>query len=147
MRRTLVYAALLGVIVLGLGAGTGALAGVMFKWSSDTTSRASASSQEEDPSSPQRAPESEEGVFIHIATEDNVSSNSTYIDYPLANANPSALLFVTPNWNPEGSSNIYNDHPIGVWYDPTAQRWAIFNQDRETMPVGTAFNVRCREGL
>ena len=146
MRRTLVYAALLGVIVLGLGAGTGALAGVMFKWSSDTTSRASASSQEEDPSSAQRPSESEEGVFIHIATEENVSSNSTYIDYPLANANLSALLFVTPNWNPEGSSNIYNDHPIGVWYDPTAQRWAIFNEDREAMPIGAAFNVRCREG-
>ena len=86
--------------------------------------------------------QSEEVIFVHRATEENVSQNSTYIDHPTSNGNPDAILVVTPNWNPEGSPGIYNDHPIGVWYDFEAQRWAVFNQDLAEMPVGAGFNVR-----
>jgi len=85
-----------------------------------------------------------DAVFIHRATPENISrdpSNSTYIDNPLTNDNPDAFVFVTQNWNPGGGAGKYNDHPVGVWYDPSTQRWAIFNQDRETMPDGAAFNV------
>ena len=86
--------------------------------------------------------QSEEAIFVHRATEENVSQNSTYIDHPTSNGNPDAILVVTPNWNPEGSPGIYNDHPIGVWYDFEAQRWAVFNQDLAEMPIGAGFNVR-----
>jgi hypothetical protein len=48
---------------------------------------------------------------------------------------------VTPNWNPGGAGGTYNDHPIGVWYHDAAQKWAVFNQDRASMPDGAAFNV------
>ena len=85
-----------------------------------------------------------DAVFIHRATPENISrdpSNSTYIDNPLTNDNPDAFVFVTQNWYPGGGAGKYNDHPVGVWYDPSTQRWAIFNQDRETMPDGAAFNV------
>jgi hypothetical protein len=84
-------------------------------------------------------------VFIHRATPENVSANSTYLDNPLANGDPNVVLYVTQNWNPGGSAGIYNEHPIGVWYDDSSQRWAIFNQDRETMPDGAAFNVAVLE--
>jgi hypothetical protein len=37
----------------------------------------------------------------------------------------------------EGSSA--NPHDIGVWYDPAALKWTIFNQDVAAMPVGSRF--------
>jgi hypothetical protein len=80
-------------------------------------------------------------VFIQRATPENISANSTYIDNPLTNGDPNVIIYVTQNWNPGGGTGTYNDHPVGVWYDPSAQRWAIFNQDRQAMPEGAAFNV------
>lgn len=84
--------------------------------------------------------------LVHRATSDNISANSTYLDDPLINDNPDAILYVTQNWNPRGDeTGIYNDHPVGVWYDSGRERWAIFNQDREAMPDGAAFNVAVLE--
>ena len=82
-----------------------------------------------------------DAVFIHHATPENISANSTYLDTPLTDGNPNAVLVVTHNWNPAGSSGKYNNHPIGVWYDPNRGKWAIFNEDRAAMPVGADFNV------
>jgi hypothetical protein len=86
-----------------------------------------------------------DAVFIHRATPENISANSTYLDNPQTNDAPDVILYVTQNWNPGGSNGTYNEHPVGVWYDPNAQRWAIFNQDREPMPDGAAFNVAVLE--
>jgi len=77
--------------------------------------------------------------FVHTATLANILGDSTYINNPLTNNNPNAIVFVTPNWNPGGVGNTYDNHPIGVWYD--GSKWAIFNQDLAAMPVGAAFNV------
>ena len=85
-------------------------------------------------------------VFIHHATPENTSANSTYLDGPLTDGNPNAVLVVTHNWNPGGSPGKYNDHPIGVWYDRDRSKWAIFNQDRAAMPVGADFNVAVLKG-
>jgi hypothetical protein len=82
-----------------------------------------------------------DAVFVHRATPDNITANSTYLDEDLINDNPNAIVYVTPNWNPGGEGDTYNDHAIGVWFDDKRQRWAIFNQDREPMPEGAAFNV------
>ncbi|MDP9488367.1 MAG: serine/threonine protein kinase, partial [Actinomycetota bacterium] len=80
-------------------------------------------------------------VFVHRATSENVSANSSYIDDPSTNDNPDAVLTVTQNWNPGGDGGTYNAHPIGVWYDASAEKWAIANEDRAAMPEGAAFNV------
>jgi hypothetical protein len=82
-----------------------------------------------------------DALFVHHATAENISRNSTYLDNPLTNGYPNAILYVTQNWNPGGNAGTYNNHPIGVWYDTERQKWAIFNQDREPMPDGAAFNV------
>jgi hypothetical protein len=82
-----------------------------------------------------------DSVFVHRATPESVSSNSTYLDNRLINNNPDAILSVTQNWNPEGGDGIYNGHSTGVWYDEASGRWAIFNEDRAEMPEGAAFNV------
>ena len=87
------------------------------------------------------SPESDGTVYVHRATAENVSDNSTYLDNPLLNNNPNAVVSVTQNWNPGGGDGTYNDHPVGVWYDSSIERWAVFNQDRTAMPEGAAFNI------
>jgi hypothetical protein len=82
-----------------------------------------------------------DAVFVHRATPENITANSTYLDSEVVNDNPDAILYVTQRWNPDGGDGTYNDHSIGVWYDEGAGRWAIFNQDREAMPEDAAFNV------
>ena len=84
-------------------------------------------------------------AYIHRATPENTSENSTYLDNPRLNGNPDAVITVTQNWNPDSGNGVYNDHLIGVWYDPDAGQWAIFNQDRAAMPEGAAFNVSVPE--
>ena len=86
-------------------------------------------------------PESDGTVYVHRATAENISNNSTYLDDPLINNNPNAVVSVTQNWNPGGGTGTYNNHPVGVWYDPNIKRWAVFNQDRAAMPEGAAFNI------
>src|SRR5918997_194693 len=86
-----------------------------------------------------------DAVFVHRAAPENIAGNSTYLDSPRINDDPNVVLYVTQNWNPGGAGGTYNEHPIGVWYDPSLQRWAIFNQDREAMPDGAAFNVAVLE--
>ncbi|MBI4732718.1 MAG: hypothetical protein HY781_11470 [Chloroflexi bacterium] len=80
-------------------------------------------------------------MFVHVANASNIAYNYTYIDNPLTNNNPNALVFVTSNWNPGGVGGTYNLASIGVWYDTSVQKWSIFNQDISAMPENAAFNV------
>lgn len=80
-------------------------------------------------------------VFVHTATSANITSNWTVIDHPLLNNKPDAKVLVTQNWNPGGVGGTYNNHPIGVFYSGSLQKWAIFNQDNAPMPVDADFNV------
>jgi hypothetical protein len=82
-----------------------------------------------------------EAVFVHQASAANTASHVTYIDHPLTNGNPTALVLVTPNWNPGGVGGTYNNHPIGVYYSSSTKKWAIFNQDLANVTVGASFNV------
>ena len=78
-------------------------------------------------------------IFTHHATDENTEGNSTFIDFEPINNNPDSILFVTTNWNP--NTRVYNDHPIGVWYNVKKGRWGIYNQDKKVMPIGLLFNV------
>jgi hypothetical protein len=82
-----------------------------------------------------------EAVFVHQASAANTSVHITFIDHPLTNNNPTALVLVTPNWNPGGVGGTYNNHPIGVYYSSSTKKWAIFNQDLANVTVGASFNV------
>ena len=74
-------------------------------------------------------------AFTHRATSGNTTSNSTYIDHPLTNQEPDAILLVTQVWEPD--VDVVVNHPTGVWYDSNrGGRWAIFNQDLAPMPEG-----------
>jgi len=91
------------------------------------------------PPPPPVVPES--GQFVHYASGANTSGHVTYIDNPITNGRPNATLLVTANWNPGGVGGIYNAHTVGVWYDNSEAKWAIFNQDFADMPANAAFNV------
>jgi hypothetical protein len=116
----------------GLGAAVPEVAANQVKEAEDSAPDVNASEE--------NAAEPIDSVFVHRATPESISANSTYLDDRVTNGNPDAILSITRNWNPEGDG-VYNDHPVGVWYDTTAERWAIFNEDRAAMPEGAAFNV------
>ena len=65
-------------------------------------------------------PASSLGVqFVHVATAANIDGTNTrtIIDHPLTNGKPDAIIIVTPNYNPGGVIQQYENHPIGVYYN------------------------------
>jgi hypothetical protein len=78
---------------------------------------------------------------LHRAITANTVGAVTYIDHPLINGNPRAILLATQNLNPVGAGAIYNPHEIAVGYDTSRGRWAIFNQDGRDIPANAAFNI------
>ena len=76
--------------------------------------------------------------FVHRATPTSTDGNSTYLDHPLTDGDPDAVVLVTAAWEAGG---VNNARPVGVWYDADRERWAIYNQDQAPMPEGAAFNV------
>ena len=85
-------------------------------------------------------------TFVHHAVLLNTVGGRTYLDNPLTNGKPGAVLSVTQDWNPGGGRGVYNDHPIDVVYDEGEDEWAIFNKDGAQMPDDAAFNVAVSGG-
>lgn len=86
-------------------------------------------------------------LFVHVATaatihttNNNSTQDSTYIDSCYANGHPSYMLTISQNWG-YGGNTVYDNHAVGVWYDNSVQKWAIYNQDQTAMPTNVAFNV------
>jgi len=74
-------------------------------------------------------------IFGHTTSKENLISNSTMLNNPMANNNQQAIVFVTPNWK-----SPYNPTAIGVYLH--GDKWRIFNQDRsKNIPAGYRFNV------
>lgn len=74
-------------------------------------------------------------VFVHQATPNSISGNTTLINHEACNDKPDAILVATPSWK----LSVYNNHSIGVYY--AGNRWRIFNQDGAAMPVNATFNI------
>ncbi len=83
--------------------------------------------------------------IVQRAMLSNTVGNSTYIDSPLTDGHPKAVLSVTQNWNPGGGDGTYNDNPVRVRYDDDRGEWAIYNEGSSAMPDGAAFNVAVSE--
>ncbi len=80
---------------------------------------------------------------VHTTTAASRSLNSTQIDNPAINGDPTALLIVTQVANPDGRSAVVSSpHPVGVHYDSATGRWAIFNEDGTNVPLDAAWYVR-----
>ena len=82
-----------------------------------------------------------EASFVHVATDANSRGDYTYLDHPAINGDPDAVVLVVPAPDRGSAGEGAYDHNIGVWYEPGAKKWAVFNQDRAAVPAGTAFRV------
>lgn len=80
------------------------------------------------------------GAYVHRGTPATTFENFVYLDHPLINGDPNALLWITPSWNPGGQGGTYNNHHTGVWYAQNG-RWSIYNEDRIALSPSAAFNV------
>lgn len=84
-------------------------------------------------------PSTSANVFVQTATAGNSAGDTTYINNSSTNGAPGAVLQATQVWNPGGVGGVYNDHPVGVWYDGSG--WAVFQEDTSSMTSGASFNV------
>ena len=79
-------------------------------------------------------------AFVHTAAVANkLSANGTDVTNPLCDGDPNALLFITQHLNPSGI--VYNNSPMGVYYNTVRNKWEIFNENNGTIPTGAQFNV------
>jgi sortase A len=85
-------------------------------------------------------------AFVHRSNEKNSRGDYTYLTDPTIDGDPNAVVLVMPTPDQEGTGDGIYDHNVGVWYEPQAQQWAIFNQDRAAVPAGTTFQVIVPEG-
>ena len=77
-------------------------------------------------------------AYEHIARPANTVFNFTYLDNPIINGVHCAQIQVTQS----ASQGVFNDSPIGVFYDTSANKWAVFNQNIAiNMPENAAFHV------
>jgi hypothetical protein len=86
-------------------------------------------------------PETNDVAFVHHTTDKNSQDDSTYLNDPSINGDPNAVILVTPNPKPGSTRSNTYDHYIGVRYDSERRKWAIFDQDRSAVPIGTTFKV------
>jgi len=92
-------------------------------------------------------------VFIHRVTPSNSATNWSIIDHPLCNGDPSAVLLVTPNLNPNdptGTNHVGNLTAVGVFYTGNhnpwftgaqANRWALYFTDASRVDFNATFNM------
>ena len=85
-------------------------------------------------------------VVLHIADIANQGSVDSYsvLNHPDLNGNPNANIILTGYYNP---NSLRNNHPYGVWYDVNIDRWIIYSEDFDTIPLDTAFFVKVDGGL
>jgi len=76
-------------------------------------------------------------AYEHISKDANIQNNYTYLDNHLINGIHCAQIQVTQSV----SQGIFNNSPIGVFYDSGPNKWAIFNQNLSAMPENAAFHV------
>ena len=83
----------------------------------------------------------EEAAFVHAATDANSRGDYTYLAHPLIDGDPDAVVLAVPSPGRGEQAGAAYGHNIGVWYEPTKERWAVFNQDLTAVPAGSTFEV------
>ena len=83
------------------------------------------------------------GLGFHVAEAPGFvkvvdTADGSVIDHPLLDSVDALDVQVTQNWNPR---HVYNNHPVGVRFDPDLRRWRIVSGDGAPLPLGAAFNV------
>ena len=77
-------------------------------------------------------------AFMHaVSTGNRINAYSSWVDNPICNGDPNALLFITPKSTGTGSDPA----PIVVTYDSTAGKWVVLTGDATALATGTQMNV------
>lgn len=81
--------------------------------------------------------------FVHKAIASTITAldpNVSCIDNPATNAKPNLIIQITQNY---GTSLVYNNNSVGVYYRTASSRWCVFNQgpSATAMPLNADFNV------
>jgi hypothetical protein len=84
---------------------------------------------------------SDEVSFIQRASDKNSRGDYTYIGDPSIDGDADAIVLASLSSDRNTSDSKSYGHNIGVWYEPVARKWAVFNQDREPVPAGTTFEL------
>jgi hypothetical protein len=79
-------------------------------------------------------------TFLHRVSN-AVPSSSSPINNVNVNGLPSHYLQVTSNWNPDGASGIYDNHPVGIFYQSGLSRWWLRHEDLAAFPNGARYNM------
>jgi hypothetical protein len=80
--------------------------------------------------------------FVFTASSADTVGDTAYIDNPATNGQYNAMLFVTPNFDPDATCGcVYDPEPVGVWYDDTLKQWAVFNENGADMSQNESFDV------
>ncbi len=76
-------------------------------------------------------------AFTHFAVAENTINHRTFISNIMLNGHDCAQIQVTQS----GTAGVFNSSPIGVFYDASRAKWAIFNQNFTNIPDSAGFNV------
>lgn len=85
--------------------------------------------------------------ILAVSNAGNTSGHILTLDHSALNNTPEALPIVTQVFDPDGDEvGTYNNSAVGVWYNPSTNRWTVFNQVPVSGPVppiaaGAAFHV------
>ncbi len=83
----------------------------------------------------------EETAFAHTTTDENSRGDYTYLSDPAIDGDPDAVVMVSVPTARGSDGGATYGHNVGVWFEPEARKWAIFNQDRSAVPAGATFRV------
>jgi Hsp70 protein len=76
-------------------------------------------------------------AFVATGT---VGGDRLPVDNPALTGRTGAFVWETANYSPPNApGQVYDNHATGVYYNGTT--WAVFNEDKGSMPAGVAFNV------
>lgn len=81
------------------------------------------------------------GSYAHTTSVDNNVNNYSLIDHPKLNNDPSAQIYVSHMFNPGGGSGTYHSHNVGLFYNTSEDKWAIYNEDQAAMEKDISFNL------
>ncbi|HXW33300.1 MAG TPA: hypothetical protein VEJ87_01895 [Acidimicrobiales bacterium] len=81
--------------------------------------------------------------FVYTAGAAETDGDLVYIDNTATNGKPDALLFVTPQYTPDGLCGcVAEPYALGVSYFPSPyDEWVVFREDLDDLPVGESFDV------
>jgi len=81
--------------------------------------------------------------FVYTADAAETIGQDAFINNSASNDKPDALLFVTPQYTPDGVCGcVVEQYALGIGYlGAPINQWVAFREDENNLPVGESFDV------